>query len=65
MKKLGALLAHGTVIFSLILIVLLIVDRLNPTMDFLGNGMAKLGIVLLCVCALLSSVIHLSLSKKN
>lgn len=65
MKYIGAFFAHGTVIFSLILIVLLVVDRLNPTMDFLGNDMAKLGILLLCVCGLLSSVIHLASAKRK
>ena len=59
MKRIGTLLAHGTIIFSLILVVLLVVDHLNPTMDFLNNAGAKLFILLLCLCGLLSSVIHI------
>ena len=65
MKYIGAFFAHGTVIFSLILIVLLIVDRLNPTMDFLGNDMAKLFVFLLCVCGILSSLFSLLRNKKK
>lgn len=65
MKILKLLLSHLTVILSLILIVLLIVDHLNPTMDFLDNSAAKVFLLLLCLASLILGIIALIPSKRK
>ncbi len=59
MKRSGLLLSHLNVIVSLCVFVLLIVDRLNPTMGFLNNTAATVGIGVLCVGTLLLSILCL------
>lgn len=59
MKRLASLLSHGTVILSLVVTVLLIVDRINPFMDFLNNDISKILLVLLCGFGLLSGIFNI------
>lgn len=59
MKWTGLLLSHLNVVMSLCVFVLLIVDRLNPTMGFLNNTAASIGIGALCIGCLLLSVLCL------
>ena len=59
MKWTGLLLSHLNVVLSLCVLVLLIVDRLNPTMGFLNNTAAAIGIAVLCVGTLLLSILCL------
>ncbi len=64
MKWTGLLLSHLTVVLSLCVLVLLIVDRLNPTMGFLSNTAAAISIAVLCIAALLLGLLCL-LSNTN
>ncbi len=64
MKWTGLLLSHLNVVLSLCVLVLLIVDRLNPTMGFLSNTAAAIGIGVLCVGSLLLGLLCL-LSNTN
>lgn len=58
MKRLASLLSHGTVILSIVMTVLLIVDRINPFMEFLNNDTAKILLALLCGFGLLSGLLN-------
>ncbi len=51
MKHLVTIAAHACLILVLMLGTLLVVDRFNPSMDFVNNDVCKLFIALLCVCA--------------
>ena len=51
MKRVIALFSHGCFILAMALITLLIVDRFNPSMDFINNDFTKLLMLLLCVFA--------------
>ena len=65
MKRVIALLSHGCLIFAMALITLLIVDRFNPSMDFINNDFAKLLMLLLCVFAAIVSVTAIVKSHRN
>ncbi len=65
MKRLIPLLSHGCLILALALITLLIVDRFNPSMDFINNDFAKILILLLCVLASVVGVATVVQSHRN
>ncbi len=56
MKRWFLLLSHACVVLSLMILTLLVVDRFNPSMDFINNDMSKLFILLLCVFSTLLSL---------
>ncbi len=56
MKRLNLLLSHATVILAVVLTVLLVVDRINPLMEFLNNDLAKGLLAALCGGSLLSGI---------
>ncbi len=58
MYKLHGFLSHTTVILALMFVVFLILDQFNPMMNFVNNGISHGLLALLCVSALLQSVMH-------
>lgn len=65
MKRLQSILSHICFILSLMLITLLVVDRFNPSMDFINNDLSKLMLLVLCVCAAVLSVLRIVHSHRN
>ena len=65
MNRLQSILSHLCFILSLMLVTLLIVDRFNPSMDFINNDLCKLLILVLCVGSAVLSVLHLLRSHRN
>ena len=57
-KAVHEVLAHLTVILSLMFLVFVILDQFNPLMNFVNNGISTVLLVLLCLCALSQSVWH-------
>jgi hypothetical protein len=51
---------HGSIILTLMFVTLLIVDRYNPTMDFINNNVTKALILLLCLFSVYDAVLVLS-----
>ncbi len=49
--------AHGSVILSLVFFVLFLLDRFNPSMDFLGSDQSAWLLLLFCLCSLANGVI--------
>ncbi len=58
MSKMRELFSHLSVILSLMFLVFLILDQFNPMMNFVNNGISHGLLALLCVSALLQSVLH-------
>ena len=65
MKHLISLFSHGCFILALALITLLIVDRFNPSMEFINNDFAKALMLALCFCAAVVGVASLVKSHRN
>lgn len=59
MKRLLPLLSHACIVLSLVILTLLIVDRYNPSMDFINNDGSKLFILLLCALSTLLAIVIL------
>lgn len=47
---------HATILFAALFLTLLILDRYNPSMDFISSGVSKLFLLGFVLCALVSSV---------
>lgn len=52
MNRLISFLSHCSLILAIMLITLTVVDRFNPSMDFINNDISKLLILILCVCVI-------------
>ena len=63
MRILMNLLSHACIILSLMLLTLLVVDRFNPSMDFINNDISKLMLCILCVLAVLLGILQLVRSR--
>lgn len=59
MNRLMSLLSHACLILAMMLITLLIVDRFNPSMDFINNDISKLIILALCVFGMMLALLFL------
>lgn len=57
MRLLEKLIANLGLVLSLMVITLLIVDHINPTMDFINNSLSKSILLALCICALASGLL--------
>ena len=57
-KAVREVLAHLTVILSLMFLVFVVLDQFNPMMNFVNNGISTVLMVLLCLCALSQSILH-------
>ena len=57
-KAVREVLAHLTVILSLMFLVFVVLDQFNPMMNFVNNGISTVLLVLLCLCALAQSILH-------
>ncbi len=55
-KRIPLLLAHTCIILCLVLLPLLILDYINPSMDFINNPYTKIFIALSCVLGALQSL---------
>ena len=56
MNKIHALLAHGTVILSIMFLVFLVLDQFNPMMNFVNNGISNWLLAAMCLCGIGQSV---------
>ena len=65
MKTILTILSHVCTILSLMLLPLLVVDRFNPSMDFVNNDITKLMIAVLCVGAIVLSLLHRIHTRRN
>lgn len=65
MKFLLGLFSHVCVIAGLMLIPLLIVDRFNPSMDFVNNDITKLLVFILAVAAILLGILQRIYARRN
>lgn len=60
--RMWSLFSHATIIFSLLFIVLCIIDKVNPAMQFLSSGFSKWVLLFYCFMALqgaICSAVHL------
>ncbi len=65
MKFILGLLSHLCTILGLMLLPILIVDRFNPSMDFVNNDITKLMVCVLSVCAVLFGILQRIHSRRN
>lgn len=56
-KYLLKILPHVSIITSLAYVVLFIIDRVNPAMNFIGFTMTKVVILVLAVCSTVTSAL--------
>lgn len=49
--------SHSSIVLSIVFIVLFVIDRVNPSMDFLGSEQSDWLLVLFCICSLTNGVI--------
>ncbi len=59
MNRLISFLSHCSLILAIMLITLTVVDRFNPSMDFINNDISKLFILLLCICVVILALLVL------
>lgn len=52
-------LPHLVLILSLMLLVLLVLDQINPSMAFLSGTETKVVLFVLCICSVLQSLLFL------
>lgn len=65
MKYLPRILAHAAIILVLVLLTLLILDYINPTMDFINNSITKVMIGVLCVLSFVNAFFVLVATRKQ
>jgi len=65
MKAILTLLSHLCTILGLMLIPLLIVDRFNPSMDFINNDITKTMVFALAVAAILLGILQRIYARRN
>ncbi len=65
MNRLMGLLSHACLVLALMLITLLIVDRFNPSMDFINNDISKLIILALCVFGMVLALLFLIRQRRS
>lgn len=68
MKKhaFSELLAHATIVLSIVFLVFFFIDRVNPAMEFIGSDLSDWLLFIFCVIALASSIASASeLYKKG
>ncbi len=56
-KYLLKILPHVSIITSLAYVVLFIIDRVNPAMNFIGFTMTKIVILVLAICSTVTSAL--------
>ncbi|MBR3838286.1 MAG: hypothetical protein IKJ75_00985 [Clostridia bacterium] len=56
-KYLLKILPHVSIITSLAYVVLFIIDRVNPAMNFIGFAMTKVVILVLAICSTVTSAL--------
>lgn len=56
LKKMERLLPHAAILICNMYVVLFLIDRVNPAMNFIDNGLTKGLLAALCVIALLNAV---------
>ncbi len=57
--------SHSSIVLSVVFIVLFVIDRFNPSMDFLGSEQSDWLLLLFCVCSLTNGILMAaSLLKK-
>lgn len=49
--------AHSSIVMSSVFIILFIIDRCNPSMDFLGSEQSDYLLLLFCLCSLSNGLI--------
>ena len=57
MKTVFRMLAHLTLILSVLFIVFLILDQFNPTMDFVNNEISEKMLWVLCISAIVNTIV--------
>lgn len=58
--------SHGSTVMSIVFIVLFIIDRVNPSMDFLGSEQSDWLLLLFCLFSLANGVLSaISLFKRD
>lgn len=64
-KRIPLLLAHTCIILCMVLLTLLILDYINPSMDFINNLFTKIFIALFCLLGTLQSLILVAIYRKH
>ncbi len=59
------ILAHATIVFAGMLIVLLVIDNVNSAMQFIDNGITKWMIGILCVLSAYQAALRLKRPKRT
>ena len=59
MKKyrLWNVVSHGSIVLSVVFLVLFIIDRINPAMGFIGSDQGDWLLLLFCITALVNGII--------
>lgn len=55
--RLWNVLCHGSIVLSVVFLVLFIIDRINPAMGFLGSDQGDWLLLALCVSALANGIL--------
>lgn len=64
-KRIRTLLPHAVVVLSGLFIILSIADRFNPTMNFINNDISKFLLFILCIFAILASVLLIRYNRRD
>lgn len=59
MKRQPCILAHVSIILSIMFIVFLILDQFNRAMNFLSNGISSVLLAVLCVVSMINAIVIL------
>lgn len=49
--------AHGSIVLSIVFIVLFVIDIFNPSIEFLGSAQSKWLLIIYCLAALINGVL--------
>jgi hypothetical protein len=59
------ILPHVCIVLSLMLLTLVILDKYNPGMNFIGNSFFKVMLVILCIAALIEAGILIAQDRRS
>lgn len=66
-NRLWNLFAHGTIVLSVVFLILFIIDRINPMMGFIGSDQGDWLLLLFCLTALTNGLLTAAyiIKRKN
>ena len=64
-KRIKPLIPHICIILAGLFVVLYVADRFNSNMNFIGNNISKTLLLILCIVAIISSIILVRINRRR